>query len=87
MEGDGFGNFLGMSMGLEAAVCKIFFLGEALLLVPLLGCVLFPSEFRLTGILAGGDKSLLITSNLFLIFSTLLLDSGGDTYDIVTLLQ
>jgi hypothetical protein len=39
MEGE---NFLGMSMGLEASVCKIFFLGEALLLGPLLGCGLCP---------------------------------------------
>jgi hypothetical protein len=87
MVGDEFGNFLGMSMGLEVAVCKIFLLAGALLLAPLFCCVLFPSKLRLAGTLADGGKSLLVTSNLFLIFSTLLLDSGGDTYDIVTPLQ
>jgi hypothetical protein len=94
MEGDEFGNVLGMSMGLEGVVCKIFFLGEILLLTPLLDCALFTTKFTWTGVLVKYellvtvvDKSLLAISNLFLIFSTLLLDSGGDTYDIVSFLE
>jgi hypothetical protein len=91
MEGDGFGGFFGLSLRSEDAECIIFFLGETLLLNPLFDCALFPSTFLFTGVLvknvlqvADEDKSLPITSNFFLIFSTLLLDSGGDTYDIVT---
>lgn len=90
MGGDRFEGFFGLSMGSEGAECKIFFLGETLLLSPLWGCALFPSTFLITEVLvkyvllvADEDKSLLIISNFFLIFSTLLLDSGGDTYDIV----
>ena len=91
MEGDEFGGFFGLSMGSEDAECKIFFLGEILLLNPLLGCALFPSTFLFTEVLvkyvllvADEGKSLSIISNFFLIFLTLLLDSGGDTYDIIT---